>query len=115
MTTRNAHPDDFAFARLTVTAAALEFGQPDLSLDIEKRGKGAKDSIFVRQVAMYLLQTVFDLSLARTAEVFGRHYSTISHALRVVEESRDDAVFNRKLMKTEDFLSESLTTFRAAA
>ncbi len=112
MRTRRLNPNDFAFARLTMTVVALEFGQPNLSLDVEISGKGRRHSVFARQVAIYLLQTVFDMTATRTGEVFSRDRSTITHALRVVEESRDDPVFNRKLLKAEDFLTACLDTFR---
>lgn len=115
MRTRRRNPNDYAFARLTMSVVALEFGQPNLSLDIEATGAEKRNAVFARQVAIYLMQTVFDLSLARTGQMFGRHYSTVSHALNVVEESREDSVFNRKLLKAEDFLVQSLETFGGAA
>jgi len=52
------------------------------------------------------------MSTPRVAELFSRDRTTIVHALRVVEESRDDPVFNRKLSQTEDFLILSLNSFR---
>lgn len=106
---RNIRPDDPAFARLTVATVALEFGHPDLSIDL--RLKGTKQLVYARQVAMYLLQTVFDMTTTRTAELFSRDRSTVSHALKVVEESREDPVLNRKLIKVEDFLFASFAEF----
>lgn len=105
MRTRRLHPNDPAFARLTLAAVALEFGQPDLSLS--PGHKGSKHTVFARQTAMYLLHTVRDLTMTRTAELFSRDRSTVSHALNVIEDSREDPVFNRKLEKVEDFLIES--------
>ena len=55
------------------------------------------------------------MSIPRVAELFSRDRSTIVHALNVVEDSRDDPVFNRKLLNAESFLNESLKTFRGAA
>lgn len=115
MRIRRCNPNDIAFARLTMTVVALEFGQPDLSLDIQNAGRGKRQIIFARQVAIYLLQTVFNMTATRTGELFLRDRSTITHALNVIEESREDPVFNRKLLKAEDFLTESLATFHAAA
>jgi len=113
MRTRNIRPDDPAFARLTVAAVALEFGCHDLSLDV--RTKTTKDIIFARQIAIYLLQTVFNLTTTRTAELFSRDRSTVSHAIRMIEEARDDEVFNRKLIKVEDFLLNSSALFGGPA
>jgi len=106
---RRIHPTDPAFARLTVAIVALEFGMPDLALS--RTGKGTKRLTFTRQVAMYLAQTSFDLTVTRTAELFGRDRSTVSHALNVVEDSREDPVFDRKLTKVEDFLDDCREMF----
>ena len=115
MAVRKRHPDDPSFARLTVTAVGLEFGLPNLTLDGDSRSGATKHEVFARQAAAYLCQTVFDMSIPRVAELFSRDRSTIVHALNVVEESRDDPVFNCKLLKAETFLTESLQTFRGAA
>jgi len=114
MPARRRHPDDTSFARLTVATVGLEFGLPDLKLERDGRKIGIRHEVFARQVAVYLCQTVFDMSSPRVAELFSRDRSTISHALNVVEESREDPVFNRKLLALEDFLTGSLQVFRPA-
>ena len=63
---------------------------------------------------MYLAATGFNMTTTRTAELFERDRSTVSHALGVVEDSRDDAVFNRKLEKVERFLDACRENFGAA-
>lgn len=115
MAVRKQHPDDSGFARLTITAVGLEFGLPELTLDNSARKGTARQEIFARQIAAYLCQTVFDMSVPRVAELFNRDRSTIIHALNVIEEAREDPVFNRKLAKAESFLMDSLQTFRGAA
>ncbi len=107
MATRRQHPDDPSFARLAVIAVGLEFGLPNLTLDQDRNTPRDKQEVFARQVAAYLCQTVFNMSKPRVAELFSRDRSTISHALNVVEDSRDDPVFNRKLLKAESFLTDS--------
>ena len=111
MAIRRQHPDDPSFARLAVAAVGLEFGQPNLKLERDGRKIGLRHEVFARQVAAYLCQTVFAMSTPRVAELFTRDRTTIIHALNVVEESRDDPVFNRKLIKTEEFLIGSLHAF----
>lgn len=113
MPTRRQHPDDPSFARLVVASVGIEFGLPDLKLEREGRKIGVRSEVFARQVAVYLCQTVFDMSPPRVAELFTRDRSTIQHALIVVEDSREDPVFNRKLMKLEDYLTETLRAFTA--
>jgi len=115
MAVRQQHPDDPGFARLTVTAVGLEFGLPHLTLEHHTRAGATKQEIFARQIAAYLCQTVFNMSIPRVAQLFSRDRSTIVHALNVIEEGREDPVFNRKLCKAETFLLDSLQTFRGAA
>jgi len=115
MPIRRQHPDDPSFARLTLAAVGLEFGQPNLRLERDGKKIGLRHEVFARQIAAYLCQTVFAMSTPRVAELFSRDRSTIVHALQVVEESREDPVFNRKLSKTEDFLIDSLHIFKGAA
>jgi hypothetical protein len=115
MAIRQQHPNDPHFARLAVIMVGLEFGLPDLRLENTKRAGMKKPEIFGRQIAAYLCQTVFNMSLPRVAELFSRDRSTIAHALGVVEESRDDPVFNRKLGQIETVLMKSANTFGRAA
>ena len=112
MAIRRQHPDDPGFARLTLAAVGLEFGLPNLRLERDGKKIGLRHEVFARQIAAYLCQTVFAMSTPRVAELFTRDRTTIIHALRVVEESREDPVFNRKLLKTEAFLIDSLHRFR---
>jgi len=115
MAIRRQHPDDPSFARLTVSTVGLEFGLPNLTLERDRTKPATKQEVFARQLAAYLCQTVFDMSIPRVAELFSRDRSTICHALNVVEDSRDDPVFNRKLLKAEGFLNDSLQIFRGQA
>ena len=115
MAIRRQHPDDPSFARLSVTTVGLEFGLPHLTLERDRNIRATKQEVFARQLAAYLCQTVFDMSIPRVADLFSRDRSTIVHALNVVEDSRDDPVFNRKLEKIETFLTDSLQIFRGAA
>lgn len=115
MAVRRQHPDDPGFARLTVSAVGLEFGLPALTLENHVRAGATKQEIFARQISAYLCQTVFDMSIPRVAQLFSRDRTTIVHALSVIEEGRDDPVFNRKLSQVETFLTESLEMFRGAA
>lgn len=115
MATRQQHPDDPSYARLAIATVALEFGLPNLKLERDGKKIGIRHEVFARQVAAYLCQTVFNMSTPRVAELFTRDRSTISHAVNVVEDSRDDPVFNRKLLKAESFLIESLHMFKGTA
>jgi len=64
------------------------------------------------------MRCVYGSTKQRIAEVFERHYTTVSHACRLVEQQRDDPVFDAKLLKLENFLCQapllSIETFEEA-
>lgn len=59
--------------------------------------RGAIDVAFARQVAMYLAHVAFELSFTAVGRVFERDRTTVAYACSVVEDRRDDAVFDRSL------------------
>ncbi len=62
---------------------------------------------FARQIAMYLGYTVFDMRLAQIARAFGRHRSTARHAIRLIEELRENPELDRLLCWMEAILTRS--------
>ncbi len=50
-----------------------------------------------RQVAMYLAHVACGLSLTDVGRAFGRDRTTVAHACAVIEDRRDDLVFDRAL------------------
>ena len=101
---KQADPLDPARARLAVAAVAMEFAVPELSLDRPDQRDPIID--FARQVAMYLVSSLFGMTMTRIGELFGRDRSTVSHALRVVEDGRTDPVFDSKIDRLELWLGE---------
>ncbi|EAQ35391.1 ATPase involved in DNA replication initiation [Nitrobacter sp. Nb-311A] len=63
--------------------------------------RGAPRAAFARQVAMYLAHVGFALSFEAIGRAFDRDRTTVSHACRVVEDSRDDAGLDRRLAALE--------------
>nr|WP_305888878.1 helix-turn-helix domain-containing protein [Parvularcula maris] len=57
-----------------------------------------------RQVAMYLLHTVFGGTYEQAGMHFRRDRTTVKHACSMIEDERDDPAFDRKL----EFLEETL-------
>ena len=102
MRTREDSPLDMAHARLTAAAAALAFGRP--YVDIFTHSRLAASDIFLRQMSMYLLNTVFDFNLSRVARVFERDRTTVRHACQLIEDQRDSSVFDEILSDLEQFL-----------
>lgn len=104
---------DKACGRIVVSAVAMEFAVPNFIME-SPRG-GSSDVIYARQISMYLLGCVFNISKQRIGTVFGRHYSTVSHACRLIEQDREDPVLDAKLLKLENFLRQTPTSLSAAS
>ncbi len=70
-----------------------------------------KDLTVPRQVAMYLIKDMLDMSLVRIGELFGgRDHSTVIHSIRKVEEqTAEDADFRKDVDGARRELSERLS------
>lgn len=93
---------DTARAHLIVSTVSLEFMVPESAIMSDK--KGTSEISYSRQIAMYLMHCIFGTTKSRIAEVFGRHFSTVAHACKVIEDHRDDPVFDGKLITLENRL-----------
>jgi chromosomal replication initiation ATPase DnaA len=80
-------------------AVAGEFGLP--AVDIKSATRGAPHTAYARQVAMYLAHVCFALSFETIGRAFNRDRTTVAHACRVVEDSRDDTNLDRRLAALE--------------
>ena len=94
-----------ARAKLAVAVAAIEFGVPDLDLGAPHQRSPLTD--YARQVAMYLSSCSFGMTMTRIGELFGRDRSTVSHAIRVVEDGRTDPVLDKKIERLELWLDKA--------
>lgn len=94
---------DNAKARLCAEIAAFASG---IREDILSDTRGAPDAAFARQIAMYLCHVGFGISLTRVAIAFGRDRSTIAHACHLIEDRRDDKIFDAHLDTLEDILAQ---------
>lgn len=65
---------------------------------------------FARQVAVYLAHIVGSKSYTEIGRIFGRDRTTAAHACRVIEDRRDDPVFDRLLELLENAVSVILAT-----
>jgi hypothetical protein len=54
-----------------------------------------------RHVAMYLAHVVFQVSLSSIAGAFGRDRTSVAHAVRRIEDRRDDKGFDAMLTRLE--------------
>ncbi len=71
------------------------FGVPHA--DLSKPSRGKAPVALARQVAMYVAHVACGLSLTQVGQIFARDRTTVAHACAVIEDRRDDPVFDRAL------------------
>jgi chromosomal replication initiation ATPase DnaA len=72
--------------------------------DMSADTRGAPRAALARQIAMYLAHVVFGMSIDEIARDFARHRTTAHHALKRVEELREDPDLDRTLHFLETML-----------
>jgi len=65
--------------------------------DLRRITRGRANVALARQVAMYLARVVCGMTLTDTGRLFGRDRTTVAHACGVLEDRRDDPLFDRAL------------------
>jgi chromosomal replication initiation ATPase DnaA len=103
MEARDSSDAAAALLAASVAAFALKVRLPE----ILEAPRGGADVVLARQVAMYLCQVGFELSLARVAVAFHRDRSTVAHACHAIEDRRDDDQFDQWIGALEAMLSEA--------
>ena len=81
-------------------------------LELLSPTRGRKQAAFARQVAMYLAHTGGGLSLSGVGRLFARDRTTVAHACALVEDGRDDAIFDRTLSNLESAITCQMELFR---
>lgn len=88
-----------------VARVAAEWGVPTRKLRTKERG--SRRAVRARQVAMYLAVVGHERTRESIAPFFRRHPTVIGHALRVVEDLRDDPDFDARIARLEAWLTRS--------
>lgn len=65
--------------------------------DLRRATRGRAPVARARQVAMYLAHAGCGLNMSDAGELFERDRTTVAHACGIVEDRRDDPVFDRTL------------------
>lgn len=87
-------------AKKAIGIVARAFRVPPTTLVAETRG--GRSIVLARQLAAYLCAvSLGGVSATRTARAMRLHRSTIDHALRAIEDRRDDPVFDERLSRME--------------
>jgi len=93
--------------RLLIEQAVSQvFGVAQRELHSFSRGRARVAS--ARQVAMYLAHVTCGLNLSDTGRLFERDRTTVAHACALVEDRRDDAVYDRIMELLEGVVSALL-------
>lgn len=97
---RNAEAGDNRRAcRLAREIASAFFAIP--VPDIASPSRAVAPVCEARHVAMYLAHVVFQVSLTAIAGAFGRDRTSVAHAVRRIEDRRDDKPFDAMLTRLE--------------
>lgn len=83
-------------------ATALVFGVSRKALRTSMRG--GRQVAMVRQVGMYLAHVVLERNLTEAGRLFGRDRTTAAHACSVVEDLRENAIFDRAVAELESIV-----------
>ena len=92
---------DTAKARLVCELVGYTFA---IDEDLMCPTRGTPNSALARQISMYLCHVGFGMTLHRVANAFGRDRSTIAHACHLIEDKRDDDVYDCLLDALENAL-----------
>ena len=88
-------PDGLRFTQPIGVAVAQVFGVDAAAIDAETRGPA--EVALARQVAMYLAHVSCGISFTDVGRMFSRDRTTVAHACAVIEDRRDDQIFDRAI------------------
>lgn len=97
-----ARPPRDAGIDVATALAAWVSGVDPAALSCGTRGEA--DVAAARQLAIYLAHVALGHDLSRLSTAFGRDRATVRHALRRIEDWRDDPGFDRCLSQLETIL-----------
>jgi hypothetical protein len=79
--------------------------------DLQRSSRGQARVALARQTAMYLAHVTCGLTMTQVGLLFERDRTTVKHACMVIEDRRDDAVFDRVL----ELLERAVAALRSPA
>ncbi len=93
-----------AVCDMTEKTVALALDVPLSALRTRTR---CADVASARQIAMYLCHTIFSVALTEIGQHFKRDRTTVAHACHVVEDRRDEDVFDLTVNQLEELLNSA--------
>lgn len=107
-------PVAFADARLKVVVALVAWAEA-VPLDaLFRPTRSDAPAADARHLALYLAHVMLGLDMTRLGAAFGRDRASVRHALRRIEQRRDDPLFDAKVSALELIL-EPLAEVRGLA
>jgi len=103
------YSNDKSLAHVIVAITALSFKFEHI--DAFDRKLTDHQTVLLRQLAMYLLNTSYNFNKTRIGRVFGKDRTTVAYACQQIEDRRDNETFDDKLIRIEqslDAMSELL-------
>lgn len=92
-----------AGCRLALAIAAAAFDVAPEAISAPRRGEA--DVAAARHVAIYLAHVVYQAPMRAVGEAFGRDRTSVAHALRRIEDRRDEPDFDRRMERLERLAS----------
>lgn len=96
LATPHAIPSHAGLSREAIEQAVIQVFGIAYS-DLRRSTRGRAKVALARQVAMYLAHVGCGMSLTETGRLFARDRTTVAHACNVIEDRRDDPIFDRAL------------------
>lgn len=94
----NSFKHDYIKAKTICTICAYSMG---IEQDIMHTSNRQAKEALARQIAMYLIHTIFSFPLNRIAPLFNKDKSTVSYACHLIEDKREASDFDDFVAKLE--------------
>jgi hypothetical protein len=92
-----------------IVAAVMALAARHVGVDMDEAWgpeRGSAAAALARHIAIYLCVVDLEISRIRVAAAIGRDRTTVGHAVRRIEDRRDDATFEAELLGLEARLAD---------
>ena len=99
---RKSHLRSQAISHATLGVVSIALG---ISLEAIQSTSRCASAVYGRQLAMYLLNTTFQMNFSLAGRALGRDRTTASYSVKKIEERRDDPLVETVLAACENSLA----------
>ncbi|QCK86571.1 chromosomal replication initiator DnaA [Phreatobacter aquaticus] len=97
-------PDVLPDARLRVIVALVAWAESVAVDALFQPSRGDQPVADARHLAIYLAHVMIGIDMTRLGRTFGRDRASVRHALRRIEQRRDEPLFNARVSAMETIL-----------